>query len=100
MGKLLVLRLSQDDLTENMKNTRDQILDHLENHIHDVHAYVRSKVLQIWQNICREKAIPLARQQHVLGLVIGRLTDMSSNVRKNAIIYLKEYLMSNAFGSQ
>jgi hypothetical protein len=30
MGKLLVLRLSQDDLTENMKNTRDQILDHLE----------------------------------------------------------------------
>ena len=30
MGKLVVLRLSQDDLTENMKNTRDQILDHLE----------------------------------------------------------------------
>jgi hypothetical protein len=30
MGQLLVLRLSQDDLTENMKNTRDQILDHLE----------------------------------------------------------------------
>ena len=30
MGNLVVLRLSEDDLTENMKNTRDQILDHLE----------------------------------------------------------------------
>ena len=30
MGKLVILRLSQDDLNENMKNTRDQILDHLE----------------------------------------------------------------------
>ena len=30
MGKLVVLRLSEDDLTENMKDTRDQILDHLE----------------------------------------------------------------------
>jgi hypothetical protein len=46
------------------------------------------------------QAIPLARQQNVLGLVIGRLTDISSNVRKNAIIFLKEYLMANAFGSQ
>lgn len=30
MGKLVILRLSQDDLNENMKKTRDQVLDHLE----------------------------------------------------------------------
>ncbi|XP_046850199.1 condensin complex subunit 1-like isoform X2 [Xenia sp. Carnegie-2017] len=100
MGQLIVLRLNGNNLDDNMKKTRDKILDHLESHIHDVNSYVRSKVLQIWQDICREKAIPVDRQQVVLGLVIGRLRDGSTNVRKNAIIYLKDYLMCNPFGSK
>ena len=39
--------LSTEDLDENNRDLRDNFLDVLEDHIHDVHAYVRSHVLHL-----------------------------------------------------
>ena len=54
--------LSTEDLDENNRDLRDNFLDVLEDHIHDVHAHVRSHVLHIWTKLCSCKFIPLARQ--------------------------------------
>ena len=72
----IVLRLySTEELDETAKETRDQYLDCLEDHVHDVHAHVRSSVLQSWSKLCLSKAIPLNRQLKLLKLVVGRLRD-------------------------
>ena len=86
-----------DTMEQNDKDSRDQFLDCLEDHVHDVHAHVRASVLQVWSNLCSSKAIPLSRQQSLLRLVIGRLQDKSSNVRKQAVQLLTALLQCNPF---
>jgi condensin complex subunit 1 len=72
----IVLKLfSSENLEEAAKETRDQYLDCLEDHLHDVHAHVRSSVLQSWSKLCNSKAIPLNRQIRLLKMVVGRLRD-------------------------
>ena len=44
MGEIVLRLLSLEDLDENSRDTRDQFLDHLEDHLHDVNAFVRVKV--------------------------------------------------------
>ena len=68
--------------------------------MHDVHAHVRSHVLQIWGKLCKEKCIPLSRQHSVLELAVGRLQDKSSNVRKAAVQLLTTLLESNPFAAK
>ena len=68
--------------------------------MHDVHAHVRSHVLQIWGKLCKEKCIPLSRQHSVLELAVGRLRDKSSNVRKAAVQLLTTLLESNPFAAK
>ncbi|XP_032230454.1 condensin complex subunit 1 [Nematostella vectensis] len=99
MAEIITKVLSTQDLDESAKRTRDHFLDRLEEHIHDMNAYVRSKVLQIWLHLCSEKCIPLPRQQHLLEMVIGRLHDKSSSVRKYAVQLLKSFLVFNPFGA-
>ncbi|XP_031564431.1 condensin complex subunit 1-like [Actinia tenebrosa] len=100
MGEIVLKVLSSGELDDNAKNLRDQFLDKLEAHLHDTNAYVRSKALQIWLQLCNNMAIPLPRQQHLLELVIGRLHDKSSSVRKYAVQLLKCFLVNNPFGAK
>ncbi|KAI0222052.1 Condensin complex subunit 1 [Lamellibrachia satsuma] len=100
MGEMVVHLLSQDIVGEKEKATRDQFLDRLEDHIHDVNAFVRSKTLQIWMTIVNEKMLPLPRQHRLLELVIGRLQDRSSQVRKNAIQLVTALLSTNPFAAK
>ena len=96
----IVLRLySSEALDEAAKETRDQYLDCLEDHVHDVHAHVRSSVLQSWTKLCVSKAIPLNRQLKLLKLIVGRLRDRSSNVRKQAVQLLTHLLQNNPYNS-
>ena len=87
-------------LTAAGRDDRDGFLDCLEDHMHDVHAHVRSHVLQIWGKLCKEKCIPLSRQHSVLELAVGRLQDKSSNVRKAAVQLLTTLLESNPFAAK
>lgn len=98
-GEVVMKVLSSDDLSDKSKELRDQILDKLEEHIHDVTAFVRSKSLQVWKQLCGEQAIPLPRQHQLLELVIGRLFDKSSSVRKYAIQFLTTFLQKNPYSA-
>ena len=44
MGETVSSVLSVEELDDKAKYLRDQFLDHLEEHIHDVNSFVRSKV--------------------------------------------------------
>jgi len=100
MGEIVAKVLSGEDLDENGRDDRDSFLDCLEDHMHDIHAHVRSHVLQIWGKLCKDKCIPLSRQHHVLELAAGRLQDKSSNVRKAAVQLLTTLLESNPFAAK
>ncbi|XP_022241936.1 condensin complex subunit 1-like [Limulus polyphemus] len=100
LGEIILKVLSRDDLDSKSKDLRDQLLDKLEDHIYDVNAFVRSKVLQVWHQLCTEKAVPLPRQDNLLHLITGRLHDKASSVRKYAIQFLTAFLQGNPFAAK
>ncbi|XP_076302628.1 condensin complex subunit 1-like [Lasioglossum baleicum] len=92
--------LTGDDLTQQQKDQRDECLNNLEEHILDNNAYVRSKVLQVWQHLCCEGAIPLARQGRLLAATALRLEDKSAIVRKQALQLMRALLQGNPFAAK
>nr|KAG5706434.1 hypothetical protein BaRGS_032827 [Batillaria attramentaria] len=96
MGEILIRVLSKEGLDQNQRINRDGFFDRLQDHIHDIHAFVRSKVLQIWLTIVSEKV----RQEALVGLVLGRLQDKSSQVRRYAIQLLTAVLRCNPFAAK
>jgi condensin complex subunit 1 len=44
MGEIVLRMLSVENIEESSRDMRDQFLDHLEDHLHDVNAFVRVKV--------------------------------------------------------
>ncbi|XP_054999247.1 condensin complex subunit 1 isoform X2 [Sorex araneus] len=97
MAEMVLQVLNGDQLEEAARNTRDQFLDTLQAHIHDVNSFVRSKVLQLFTRIVQQKALPLTRFQTVVDLAVGRLSDKSVLVCKNAIQLLATFLANNPF---
>lgn len=97
MGKIIVRDLAAEHLGEEHKELRDEFLEDLLNHIEDVNSYVRSKALQIWNEIKMEGAVPLAWHVKILRLVVERLEDRTATVRKNSVTLLKSFLETNPF---
>ncbi|XP_011702254.1 PREDICTED: condensin complex subunit 1 isoform X2 [Wasmannia auropunctata] len=100
LGAVVQKALTGEDLTDEQKEQRDECLDNLEEHILDCNAYVRSKVLHIWQRLCCEGAVPLARHGKLLACAALRLEDKSANVRKQALQLLRTLLQSNPFAGK
>lgn len=100
MGDIVVTDLSAEGLSDELKETRNEFLDFLFDHIMDSNAHVRSKVMQIWNHLKSEGAIPLSRIHHVLEQAVGRLEDKSSLVRKSTTTLLKSFLEHNPFSSR
>jgi len=100
LGEIVIKVLTAEDLDENNRDLRENFLDVLEDHVHDVSSYVRSRVLEIWDNLCREKCIPLARQHKVLELAVGRLQDKTATVRKVAVKLLTDMLDCNPYAAK
>uniref|UniRef100_A0A8C4S641 Condensin complex subunit 1 n=1 Tax=Erpetoichthys calabaricus TaxID=27687 RepID=A0A8C4S641_ERPCA len=97
MGEMVAQVLNGEKLEDSSRDTRDQLLETLQEHIHDINSFVRSRVLQVYTNIVQKKALPLARFRDVLDLTIGRLADKSVNVCKNAIQLLAAFMANNPF---
>eukprot|EP00126_Sphaerothecum_destruens_P009999 Sdes_comp20649_c0_seq1m15928 len=82
------------------KALREAYLDILMERIHDASSYVRSRVLQVWCSLCREKAIPLVRFHAIVALCIERLEDKAAAVRKSSLTLLGSFLEFNPYGSK
>lgn len=100
MGDIIACELTSEDLSEELKETRDDFLYNLHLHIMDISAHVRSKVLQIWSHMKEENSVPLAWQHKVLQKAVERLEDKGSLVRKNSIILIKAFLERNPFAAK
>lgn len=100
MNSMIVNHLSGEDLTEELRTLRDECLEDLFNHMNDVNSYVRSKVLQIWNDLKNRNAVPLSWIYKVVKRSVERLEDKTATVRKNAIILLRSFLESNPFASK
>lgn len=66
----------------------------------DVSAYTRSRVLQVWGDLCEEHAISIGLWNEVVSVASGRLEDKSAMVRKSALNLLITMLQQNPFGPQ
>nr|XP_027806943.1 condensin complex subunit 1 [Marmota flaviventris] len=97
MAEMILQVLNGDQLEKAGRETRDQFLDTLQAHGHDVNSFVRSRVLQLFTRIVQQKALPLTRFQAVVVLAVGRLADKSVLVCKSAIQLLASFLANNPF---
>uniref|UniRef100_A0A182SX51 Condensin complex subunit 1 N-terminal domain-containing protein n=1 Tax=Anopheles maculatus TaxID=74869 RepID=A0A182SX51_9DIPT len=95
MGEAIVSELTSEELPDELKETRDEFLEDLLNHIMDISAHVRSKVLQVWLNLKEHNAVPLAWIHRVLNVAVERLEDKALVVRKQAIALIKAFLEHN-----
>ncbi|PIA48168.1 hypothetical protein AQUCO_01400624v1, partial [Aquilegia coerulea] len=66
----------------------------------DVSAYTRSRVLQVWGELCEEHAISIGLWNEVAKIAAGRLEDKSAIVRKSGLNLLISMLQHNPFGPQ
>lgn len=94
---MIVNHLCGEDLTDDQRSLRDECLEDLYNHMNDTNSYVRSKVLQVWNDLKNKSAVPLAWIHMVVSRTVERLEDKTATVRKNAVILLRSYLESNPF---
>lgn len=98
--ELLINVYKKDDLPDEAKEQRDEYLNVLLDHMHDVHTFVRTKVLQLFQRLLLEKAVPVAFTLKLLERAIGRIMDKSSNVVKYTVQLLKTMIESNPFAAK
>uniref|UniRef100_A0A673ACN3 Condensin complex subunit 1 n=1 Tax=Sphaeramia orbicularis TaxID=375764 RepID=A0A673ACN3_9TELE len=97
LGEILVRVLCGDGLDESGKADRDRFFDTLQEHLHDTHSHVRTRVLQVYARIVNSKALPLCRYSEVMQLAVGRLMDKSVNVVKSAIQLLAAFIAHNPY---
>ncbi|KAJ1885776.1 condensin complex non-SMC subunit Cnd1, partial [Kickxella alabastrina] len=97
IGHLTLHLASQDEQTDIVKNQINEYFDIIEQRFQDAHYLVRAKVMQVCQFVCSGPAKFPKRRPRLLALVIGRLEDKATNVRKHAIRALTVLLESHPF---
>lgn len=100
MGNVIIRELTAETLDEEQKETRDEFIEDLLSHMNDVSSYTRSKVLQIWNEMKVDSAVPLAWYIKVMRTTVERLDDKTAMVRKNSVILLKSFLETNPFAAK
>ncbi|XP_071042878.1 condensin complex subunit 1 [Parasteatoda tepidariorum] len=100
MGTLLNKILANENLDEKQKNIREELLDKIETHLLDTNSFVRSKAIQVLKMLLDEKALA-SFELYRIGISISkRLRDKASNVRKNAMSFLAQFIKVNQFACQ
>nr|XP_043621850.1 condensin complex subunit 1 [Erigeron canadensis] len=80
--------------------TKQAMLEILLERARDVSAYTRSRVLQVWVELCEEHSVSIGLWNEVAVVAAGRLEDKSAVVRKSALNLLIMMLQHNPFGPQ
>lgn len=100
MSEIVMSELTGEEMSQDEKDTRDEYLDHIYLHMHDVNAHVRSKSLFLWCQMKQDNAVPLSWLSPVVKRAAGRLEDKSNLVRKNAIHLVKNFLERNPYAAK
>ncbi|XP_031273895.1 condensin complex subunit 1 [Pistacia vera] len=80
--------------------TKQAMMEILLERCRDVSAYTRSRVLQVWAELCEEHSVSIGLWNEVAEVAAGRLEDKSAIVRKSALNLLIMMLQHNPFGPQ
>lgn len=80
--------------------TKQAMFEILLERCRDVSAYTRSRVLQVWAELCEEHSVSIGLWNEVAVIAAGRLEDKSAIVRKSALTLLIMMLQHNPFGPQ
>ncbi|KAJ2227707.1 condensin complex non-SMC subunit Cnd1 [Coemansia sp. RSA 485] len=97
VGHLTLYLASQEEQTDIVKNQIGEYFDIIEQRFMDSHFLVRAKVLQVCQFVCSGQAKFPKRRPKLIALIISRLEDKASNVRKHAIRALTMLLETHPF---
>ncbi|CAL5207628.1 unnamed protein product [Lathyrus oleraceus] len=104
LGKLVSKAFKDIDGEVSTKNirlrTKQAMLEILLERCRDVSAYTRSRVLQVWGELCEEHSVSIGLWNEVAEVAAGRLEDKSAIVRKSALNLLIMMLQHNPFGPQ
>jgi condensin complex subunit 1 len=104
LGKLVSKAFKDIDGEVSTKNirlrTKQAMLEILLERCRDVSAYTRSRVLQVWGELCEEHSLSIGLWNEVAEVAAGRLEDKSAIVRKSALNLLIMMLQHNPFGPQ
>lgn len=104
LGKLVIKGFSDVEGEISSKSirlrTKQAMLEILLERCRDVSAYTRSRVLQVWGELCEEHAVSIGMWNEVAAVAAGRLEDKSAIVRKSALNLLIMMLQHNPFGPQ
>ena len=113
--------VATSDASDSAKKMRTQFQDILEDRVHDVSAYVRAKVMQLWAKMAMVEvsvadadeeqeeeerqtrftsAIPRTRLPVLVALAAQRLKDKSAIARKDAMRLVTVLLTRNPYGPQ
>lgn len=104
LGKLVIKAFKDVEGEISSKSTRlrtkQAMLEILLERCRDVSAYTRSRVLQVWGELCEEHSISIGMWNEVAAVAAGRLEDKGAVVRKSALNLLIMLLQHNPFGPQ
>lgn len=104
LGKLIAKAFKDVDGEVSSKSirlrTKQAMLEILLERGRDVSAYTRSRVLQVWGELCEEHSVSIGLWNEVAEVAAGRLEDKSAFVRKSALNLLIMMLQHNPFGPQ
>lgn len=105
LGKLIAKAFKDVDSAEVSSKsirlrTKQAMLEILLERCRDVSAYTRSRVLQVWAELCEEHSVSIGLWNEVAEVAAGRLEDKSAIVRKSALNLLIMMLQHNPFGPQ
>ncbi|XP_059295727.1 condensin-1 complex subunit CAP-D2 [Lycium ferocissimum] len=104
LGKLVMKAFDDTEVEVSSKSirlrTKQAMLEILLERCRDVSAYTRSRVLQVWAELCEEHSVSIGMWIEVAEVAAGRLEDKSAIVRKSALNLLIMMLQHNPFGPQ
>ncbi|CAL5071363.1 unnamed protein product [Urochloa decumbens] len=101
LGKLAAKAFKDVEGDNNARlRSKQAMLDILIERCRDVSAYTRSRVLQVWAELCEENSISIGLWNEVASVASGRLEDKSAIVRKSALQLIITMLQHNPFGPQ
>lgn len=104
LGKLVAKAFKDIEGEVSSKSVRlrakQAMLEILLERCRDVSAYTRSRVLQVWAELCEEHSVTIGMWNEVAKVAAGRLEDKSAFVRKSALNLLIMMLQHNPFGPQ